>query len=73
MTDNPPTDIAPGREVFISYASQDEARTAKRGLWSLPRDERIAPWEYRKRKSRESFTDYSAETAKLCIAVLGKR
>ena len=50
-----------------------EARTAKRGLWSLPRDERVAPWEYRKRKSRESFTDYSAETARQCIADLGQR
>lgn len=73
MTNESPTPATPNSEVFISYASQDEARTAKRGLWSLPRDERIAPWEYRKRKSRESFTDYSAETAKLCIAVLGKR
>lgn len=50
-----------------------EARAAKRGLWSLPRDEHIAPWEYRKRKSRASFTDYSTETAKHCIAELGKR
>jgi len=50
-----------------------EARTAKRGLWSLPRDERIAPWEYRKRKSRESFTDYSTATARQCITELGKR
>lgn len=50
-----------------------EARTAKRGLWSLPRIQQIAPWEYRKRKSRNSFTDYSAESVVHCITELGKR
>ncbi len=49
-----------------------DARIAKRGLWSLPNTERIAPWEYRKRKTRTTFTDYSSETATHCIAELGK-
>ncbi len=27
---------------------QEEAREAKRGLWALPLDERVSPWEWRK-------------------------
>jgi endonuclease YncB( thermonuclease family) len=27
---------------------QDEAREAKKGLWALPLDERVPPWEWRK-------------------------
>jgi endonuclease YncB( thermonuclease family) len=50
-----------------------EARLAKRGLWALARNERIAPWEYRARKKRESFTDYGRETLAICIAAIGKR
>jgi micrococcal nuclease len=58
----------------IDYCKDEaEARTAKRGVWSLPRIQQIAPWEYRKRKSRNSFTDYSAESVVHCIAELGKR
>jgi endonuclease YncB( thermonuclease family) len=29
--------------------AEDEARAAKRGLWSLPEAERMPPWEWRKR------------------------
>ena len=58
----------------IDYCNREaEARTAKRGLWSLPPTERIAPWEYRKRKTRTSFTDYTTETTAQCIAALGRR
>jgi len=32
----------------------------------------FAPWEYRKRKTRTTFTDYSNETGAQCIAELGK-
>lgn len=32
------------------YDAEQEARGAKRGLWSLPREERIEPWVWRKRK-----------------------
>jgi endonuclease YncB( thermonuclease family) len=48
------------------------ARTAKRGLWALPADQRIAPWEWRRKKSLPAFTDYSRETAAACIAAIGK-
>lgn len=50
-----------------------EARQARRGLWRLKPAERIAPWEYRSRKSRKSFTDYSNETVGQCVAAIGKR
>jgi len=33
------------------------ARTAKRGLWALPKDERVAPWEWRRKKTLKSFSD----------------
>jgi endonuclease YncB( thermonuclease family) len=33
------------------YLLEGEARDAKRGLWALPLDERIEPWEFRKRQS----------------------
>lgn len=52
-------------------ADEAIARAAKRGLWSLPADERIAPWEWRRRKSLEYFTDYSDETAAQCVATIG--
>ena len=32
------------------YYVEQEARKAKRGLWALPLEERIEPWEWRKRK-----------------------
>jgi micrococcal nuclease len=57
--------------IFCEFEA--EARSGRLGLWALPRGERIAPWEYRKRKSRESFTDYSTATSKQCIAELGRR
>jgi endonuclease YncB( thermonuclease family) len=53
-------------------ANEAEARLARRGLWSLPRDERIAPWEYRKRNKLDHFTDYSASTIGQCVAAIGK-
>lgn len=48
------------------------ARTAKKGLWALPVDQRIPPWEWRRKKTRAAPTDYSQETAALCIAAIGK-
>jgi endonuclease YncB( thermonuclease family) len=51
---------------------EHEARTAKRGLWSLPKDEIVAPWEWRRRKSLEMFTDYSSETVANCVLAIGK-
>ena len=46
--------------------AEASAREAKRGLWSLPRAQRIAPWEYRRRFLHPHHTDYSAETAEHC-------
>ena len=43
--------------VYPRYATDselfrlhDEAKAAHRGLWGLPESERVAPWEWRKRK-----------------------
>lgn len=47
---------------------EDEARIAGRGLWTLPAEQRIAPWEWR---HRSAATDYSFETAENCIAAIG--
>lgn len=54
-------------------AAEYAARQAKRGLWSLPKRDRLAPWEYRKRKDLAAFTDYSSESASECVAAIGKR
>lgn len=53
---------------------EDQAREAGFGLWSLPVNERLPPWEYRadKRNGGGSFTDYSDETAENCIAAMGQ-
>jgi hypothetical protein len=32
---------------------EDEARAAERGLWSLPVDQRVPPWEWRKNTRSE--------------------
>lgn len=50
---------------------EDEARTAKRGLWGLPKNQRVAPWEWRRRKNLVRFTEFSNETAQSCIATIG--
>jgi endonuclease YncB( thermonuclease family) len=54
-------------------SDENEARVAKRGLWALANDDRITPWEYRSRKNRDSFIDYSHETTAECVAASGKR
>lgn len=53
---------------------EDEAaaRTAKLGLWALRTDHRIAPWQWRRRKSPAKLTDYSGETVAQCVAAIGK-
>jgi micrococcal nuclease len=42
--------------VYLKYAKdknlyvlEDEARSGKRGLWSLPEAHRVAPWEWWRR------------------------
>jgi endonuclease YncB( thermonuclease family) len=54
---------------------EDEARRGKRGLWGQPAAQWIAPWEYRAsgRGQRESFTDFSGETAERCRAAIPAR
>lgn len=54
-------------------AYEQEARDLGRGLWRLQPDQRVAPWEWRQRKSRAGrFTDYSQETVATCVAALGR-
>jgi endonuclease YncB( thermonuclease family) len=48
------------------------ARAAKRGLWALPRSQRLAPWEFHGGKSRDAHVDYGADTAARCIHAIGK-
>lgn len=33
------------------YELQDQARTNRRGLWSLPAADQVAPWDWRKAKA----------------------
>lgn len=47
------------------------ARTYKKGLWAS-KERPVAPWEWRRKKTRAAATDYSRETAALCIAAIGK-
>lgn len=47
------------------------ARTAKRGLWAA-KERPIAPWEWRRKETRQAPTDNSRETAATCIASIGK-
>jgi endonuclease YncB( thermonuclease family) len=52
-------------------AYEKAARDLKRGLWSLPREQRPAPWEWRQRKTRDGhFTDYTNESIADCIEAL---
>lgn len=34
------------------FTLQDDAKAAERGLWRLPENERVPPWEWRKNKRR---------------------
>jgi endonuclease YncB( thermonuclease family) len=51
------------------------ARASRLGLWSLPPDSRVAPWEWRAagRGSTAGFTDYGSETAVGCVAAMHRR
>jgi len=56
-----------------SCAREQQARRHGRGLWSLPREQWVAPWEWRRRETRRHpFTDYSKETVAECVQRLGK-
>jgi micrococcal nuclease len=57
--------------AYCTY--EQAARDLGRGLWRLPANQRVAPWEWRQRKSRAGhFTDYSRETVAACVAALGR-
>jgi endonuclease YncB( thermonuclease family) len=57
--------------AYCTY--EQAARDAGRGLWRLTTSQRVAPWEWRQRKSRAGrFTDYSQETVAACVAALGR-
>ena len=46
-----------------------DARQAGRGLWRAPREQRVAPWEWRRRKTLEGrFTDYTNQSVAQCIS-----
>jgi endonuclease YncB( thermonuclease family) len=54
-------------------AYEQAARDQGRGLWRLPPAERVAPWEWRQRKSRAGkFTDFSRQSVADCVAALGR-
>jgi endonuclease YncB( thermonuclease family) len=56
-----------------SCAREQQARRQGRGLWSLPREQWVAPWEWRRRETpRQPFTDYSNETVAECVQSLGR-
>lgn len=48
------------------------ARSAQRGLWSLPPQQRRAPWEWRAVERGESlvYTDYGRESVANCVAAM---
>jgi micrococcal nuclease len=55
--------------AYCTY--EQAARDLGHGLWRLPANQRVAPWEWRQRKSRAGhFTDYSQETTAACVAAL---
>jgi endonuclease YncB( thermonuclease family) len=64
--------------VYRTYADdpaycdyEKAARDLKRGLWAAPRDQVIAPWEWRRRKTLDGqFTDYWSETVAACVSSL---
>jgi micrococcal nuclease len=54
-------------------AYEKAARDLKRGVWSLPGEQRAAPWEWRNRKTLANrFTDYGSESVAACVASLGR-
>ena len=54
-------------------AYEKQARDRDLGLWALPAEQQVAPWEWRRRdRLREKFTDYSSQRVAECVASLGK-
>jgi endonuclease YncB( thermonuclease family) len=60
------------RSNSILCAMEFAARKSHLGLWSRPKSEWVAPWEWRHRAKLKTLTDYSKETAGACVAAIGK-
>jgi endonuclease YncB( thermonuclease family) len=58
------------REDSALCINEAAARTAKKGLWAS-KERPVAPWEWRRKKTRAAPTDYSRETTADCIAAIG--
>jgi micrococcal nuclease len=54
---------------------EDAARAAHRGLWSSPRSDWVAPWDWRRRAREPGYrpVDHSRETLDDCLAALHQR
>jgi micrococcal nuclease len=59
------------KEDSAQCINEAAARTAKKGLWAS-KEQPVAPWEWRRKKTRAAPTDYSRETAANCITAIGK-
>lgn len=59
-----------GREDADLCRLEHQARIGRDGLWGLPAQRRVAPWEWRrnKRGAARPYTDWSQETAANCRA-----
>lgn len=54
-------------------ANEHAAREASRGLWSLPRSQWVAPWEWRQREHRrKAYSNYAGQTVAQCVKSLGR-
>ena len=55
-------------------ALEHEARVARRGIWALPPENRVAPWQLRQyyRGERMTFTDFATQSIADCAAAAGK-
>lgn len=64
------------RDTGAEYCKLEAAaRSAKRGLWSLPDDDWVYPsdWRRLKRGKTDEYDDFRQETAADCIAAIGKK
>jgi endonuclease YncB( thermonuclease family) len=58
------------REDAYLCELENEARVVKRGLWRLPTEQVVAPWEWR-RHSTQPPTDFSGDTVAGCLPAIG--
>lgn len=54
-------------------AYEKQARDRDLGLWALPAEQQVAPWEWRRRdRLAGQFTEYSSRRVAECVASLGR-